>query len=108
MPVDPDDAAPGGTGAASGPDDEPDDHDDALFVLPNSFHRDSPAAAPNDTARAPNHHNDRTHNDHTDLHDDHNEPCHNPNNPNHAVPSGTYAERPVNSLLPNPINFIHI
>ena len=24
------------------------------------------------------------------------------------MPSGTYAERPVNSLLPNPINFIHI
>jgi hypothetical protein len=33
---------------------------------------------------------------------------HNPDNPNHAVPSGTYAERPVNSLLPDPINFIHI
>ena len=33
---------------------------------------------------------------------------HNPDNPNHAVASGTYDERPVNSLLPNPINFIHV
>ncbi len=33
---------------------------------------------------------------------------HNPDNPNHAVASGTYKERPVNSLLPNPINFIHV
>jgi len=32
----------------------------------------------------------------------------NPDNPNHAVASGTYDERPVNSLLPNPINFIHV
>jgi len=32
---------------------------------------------------------------------------HNPGNPNHAVASGTYDERPVNSLMPNPINFIH-
>ena len=33
---------------------------------------------------------------------------HNPDNPNHAVASGTYEERPVNSLLPNPVNFIHV
>ena len=33
---------------------------------------------------------------------------HNPDNPNHAVASGTDEERPVNSLLPNPINFIHV
>lgn len=33
---------------------------------------------------------------------------HNPDNPNHAVASGTYDERPVNSLLPNPISFIHV
>ncbi len=33
---------------------------------------------------------------------------HNPDNPNHAVASGTYDERPINSLLPKPINFIHV
>ncbi len=33
---------------------------------------------------------------------------HNPDNPNHAVATGTYSERPINSLLPNPINFIHL
>ncbi|MBJ76346.1 MAG: hypothetical protein CMJ98_04935 [Planctomycetes bacterium] len=33
---------------------------------------------------------------------------HNPDNPNHAVASGTYDERPINSLLPNPVNFIHV
>ncbi|GEM_PF-1400339 len=33
---------------------------------------------------------------------------HNPENPNHAEATGIYEERPVNSLLPNPINFIHL
>ena len=33
---------------------------------------------------------------------------HNQDNPNHTGASGTYEERPVNSLLPNPINFIHV